>query len=358
MNIGVPRWIIVSLAVVFLAYDVVALGIYSLGVPRSPYPVIAAMVIFAAATAVSLLPFGGVRLPIWVAALDLSVVVCATLLVNSQLPLHGVVLGYATWHVAATGALMTIVSTRQRPLWAWLGIAFLVTDTAVWAGPINLINFGVIGSISWVTVSSVISRTLTRAARDSQSFAAAERGTADWQAAQEAHVTERQFRLGQTSEMAFRMLKTIVQTEGELSTEQRQESLHLEGAIRDEIRGRKLLNDAVRDEVMDARRRGVMVTLLDEGGIDDLSGPDLDRVLGELAVAIHTTDADRVIARTVPEDLTVAVTVVGLREADDHARMLGQDEDEEVALWLEIPRYARPVDEPVRAATGDASDGV
>ena len=340
MNIGVPRWIIVSLAAAFQAYDVVLLGIYSINVPDSPYPAIAAMVIFAVATTISLLPLGGIRMPVWVAALNLSAVVSATLLVTSQLPLHGVILGYATWYVAAAGALMTITSTRQRPVWAWLGIAFIVTDTLVWAGPINLINFGVVGSISWVTVSTVISRTLTRAARDSQSFASAERGTADWQAAQEAHVTERQFRLGQTSEMAFRMLETIVQSDGELTAEQREESLHLEGAIRDEIRGRKLLNNAVRDEVMDARRRGVMVTLLDEGGIDDLSEVELDRVLNALAAAIHTTDADRVIARTVPEDGSVAVTVVGLREADDHARMLGQDEDEEVALWLEIPRFA------------------
>ncbi|HXR43825.1 MAG TPA: hypothetical protein VN759_03385 [Pseudolysinimonas sp.] len=349
MNIGVPRWIVVSLAVLFQAYDIVALGIYSLEVPNSPYPAIAAMAIFAVATAVSLLPFGGVRLPVWVAALCFTAVVCGTLLVTSQLPLHGVILGYATWYVAAAGALMTIVSTRQRPVWAWLGIAFLVTDTIVWAGPINVINFGVIGSMSWVTVSSVISRTLTRAARDSQSFSAAERGTADWQAAQEAHVTERQFRLGQTSAMAFRMLETIVHSNGELTPEQRQESLHLEGAIRDEIRGRKLLNDAVRDEVMDARRRGVMVTLLDEGGIDDLSETDLDRVLNTLAAAIHTTDAVRVIARTAPEDLSVAVTVVGLREADDHARMLGRDDDEEVALWLEIPRFATDEGEVSRA---------
>ncbi len=53
------------------------------------------------------------------------------------------------------------------------------------------------------------------------------------------------------------------------------------------------------------------MTLLDEGGIDDLSDQDLDRVLHELAAAIHGTDADRVIARTVPEGSDVAVTVVG-----------------------------------------------
>jgi len=100
----------------------------------------------------------------------------------------------------------------------------------------------------------------------------------------------------------------------------------------------------VRDEVMDARRRGTTITLLDEGGIDDLDDADLDRVLNELATAIRGTTADRVIARTVPEGSDVAVTVVGLNSPDEHARALGLDsgdDDEDVALWLEIPRAVR-----------------
>src|SRR6185312_1782889 len=98
---------------------------------------------------------------------------------------------------------------------------------------------------------------------------------------------------------------------------------------------------------------GATVTLLDEGGIDDLGGDDLERVLDRLAEAIRDTDADRVIARTVPEGSDVAVTVVGLRSPDEHARALGleDDDDESVALWLEIPR-AVPADDdqPVNAA--------
>ena len=80
---------------------------------------------------------------------------------------------------------------------------------------------------------------------------------------------------------------------------------------------------------------------VDEGGIDDLADADLDRVLGRLAEALRGTAADKVIARTVPEGSDVAVTVVGLRSSDDgSASLLGTDslEDDEVALWLEIPR--------------------
>jgi hypothetical protein len=214
-------------------------------------------------------------------------------------------------------------------------------QTILWAGPGALGGIGVIGSVVWVGISHVISYGMAKAVRDAQRFALAEREATDWQAAQEAHVFERQFRLGQTSAMALDMLKTIEDSNGDLTEEQRQECLHLEGAIRDEIRGRKLLNDAVREQVMAARRRGATVTLLDEGGLDDLSDEDIERVLNRLAEALKGTDADKVIARTVPEGSDVAITVVGLRTVGDgSASALGQEalEDDEVNLWLEIPR--------------------
>ena len=337
MRIGVPRWIIVGLAALFSGYAIV-LGVYAIDIPRSPYAAIAGMVMFAIVIIVTLLPVGPAQMPVWMAAFAVPSVIAIALIVSSEIDLHKTV-GYATWYVGGAGIILTIVCTRGRPRWAWAGVIFLVIHTTIWAGPLALVDLGVIGSASWVTVAYVIRRALTGAARDSRRFTIAERETTDWQAAQEAHVTERQFRLGQTSAMAVRMLETIQTRGGDLTPDERVESLNIEGAIRDEIRGRKLLNDAVRDEVMDARRRGATITLLDEGGLDDLGDADLERVLGELAAAIRGTDADRVIARTVPEGSGVAVTVVGLYKPDDHALALGQDSmDDDVALWLEIPR--------------------
>ncbi|HPU02426.1 MAG TPA: hypothetical protein PKY48_02035 [Rhodoglobus sp.] len=344
MNIGVPRYLVVGLAGLFSAYLLV-LAVYTIDQPRHQAPIFVAMALFALATVVSLLPFGPKRMPIWMAAFNFAIVIAITLLVANELDFArpgGT--GYASWYVAASGILLTITSTRGRPTFAWLGIGFLVVHTITIvgpAGPAGLLSLGIVGSASWVAVSHVMSTALTKASKDAQRFALAEREATDWQAAQEAHVYERQFRLGQTSAMALAMLRIIQERDGDLTDEQRQECLHLEGAIRDEIRGRKLLNDAVREEVMSARRRGATVTLLDEGGIDDLSEVELDRVLNRLAQAIHDTDADKVIARTVPEGSDVAVTVVGLRSAGDgQAVALGQDslEDDEVDLWLEIPR--------------------
>lgn len=343
MRIGVPRSLIVSMAAIFSAYHIV-LGLYTIDVPVNPLPVLAAMALYAMATALSLIPGQPERMPTWLASLNVLVCIAMTLLITPHLdPLREGGLGYATWYVAAVGTLMTITSTRRRHLFAWIGIAALVVQTIIWGGAGALLGIGVIGSASWVAVSHILSRALLKASADAARFAQAEREATDWQAAQEAHLYERQFRLGQTGTTAVPMLQIIEATGGNLAPEQRNECLHLEGAIRDEIRGRRLLNDAVRFEVMAARRRGASVSLLDEGGLDDLDESTRDWVLNTLAEAIRGTSALRVIARTAPIDSDVAVTVVGLTPVSDgHARDLGQshddDDDDEVDLWLEIPR--------------------
>ncbi|WP_206360626.1 hypothetical protein, partial [Pseudomonas viridiflava] len=79
----------------------------------------------------------------------------------------------------------------------------------------------------------------------------------------------------------------------------RAECFHLEQAIRDEIRGRSLLSDDVRDEVMRLRRRGATVQLHDDGWHGDLDDPDIRRIHARIAEAIRDArDADNVIVRT------------------------------------------------------------
>lgn len=339
-----PRALIVVLAAVFSGYHLL-LAVYSLQYPYAsdPAAVVAAMVLYAAVTLTVLWPTRETRMPIWMSAFALGVAVALPPLITSVLdPARPGGNGYATWYVAAVGTLLTITAVRLRPGFAWTGIVFLVVQTLFWSGAGALGSIGVIGSASWVGVAHIIMNTLAKASRDSERFARAEREATEWQAAQHAHLNERQIRLAQTSVTALPMLRAIRAARGELSPTQRTECLHLEAAIRDEIRGRKLLNDAVREQIRLARRRGTVVMLLDEGGIDELSDADLDRVLGRLALALSETAADRLIVRTVPEGSDVAVTVVGLRSADDESvTLLGGEPDDEVELWLEIPRQAR-----------------
>jgi len=345
--IAVSRALILGLAALFSAYHIV-LGVYSLGQPASPWPAVVAMAIYLVATAASLWPSSPIRMSIGLALFNVAVCAALPLLVGSQLDGSSPNNGYATWDVAAVGTLMTITATRKRPALAWIGVGFLVVHTIVWAGPGALGSMGVIGSVVWVAAAALLSRALAKAGRDARQFARAEREASRWQAAQEAHLYERQVRLTHTTRLALPMLRRIVERGGELDEAQRQECRYLEAAIRDEIRGRRLLNNAVRDQVMAARRRGAIVTLLDEGGIDDLDGAELDVVLNTLAEAMVRTTADKIIARTAGDGSAIAVTLVGLSSPDPSVSALGQDSPgDEVDLWLEIPRDPTGAPAPV-----------
>lgn len=329
--ITLRRTLLIVLASLFSAYHML-FGLYAIDRVDHAGPVFVALALFAIATAATLWSTGQTRMPVWLAGFDLAVCVAIPLLVTSQLD-PAASNGHATWYVAAVGTLMTIVGVRRRQWFAWIGVAFLVVQSVVWTGQLqSLATLGVIGSVVWVSIAVVMTHALAKAARDSAQFARVERQAAQWQASQEAHLSERQDRLAHTYRLAAPMLTEIARAGGNLSSRQRQECRLLEATMRDEIRGRQLLNDAVRDEVMAARRRGTTVSLLDEGGLDDLSAASLENVLQQLAAALRHARADTLIVRTVPRSADVAITVVGLRTATDAGV------EDEVELWLEIPR--------------------
>ncbi|MGI9821649.1 hypothetical protein [Agromyces sp. Marseille-Q5079] len=333
--IAIPRWLLLVLAALFSAYHVM-LAITSLDIPKSPWPTLVALVLYVIATIASLSVGSRVRMPDWLAAFDLAVSIVMPVLVTSQLD-PGETNGYATWYVAAVGTLMTIAAARRQILAAWLGVLALAVQTVVWAGPFALGTLGVIGSIAWVAIAHMLAAALGTAARETRRYAQAEREAAEWQAAQDAHLFEGRARLSQTNRIAAPMLRRIADRGGVLTKAQRRECRILEAAIRDEIRGRMLLTDDVRAEVQRARERGATVTLLDEGGIDDLPEDGRGRVLARLAEAIAASRADRIIARTAAETSVAAVTVVGLMEPEPGAPFVDSD-DLDVEFWLEIPR--------------------
>lgn len=350
--ITVSRGVLVVLAALFSTYHVV-LGITSMDVYRHPAPVIVAIALYVVATVLSLAAPARTALPPWVAAFDLAVCVAIPVLVDSQLDLTREN-GYGTWYVAAIGTLMTIVMVRRRNTFAWVGIGFLVADTIVVSGVVALGAYGVIGSVVWVAAAAVVTRALGSMTRDASRFARAERQVVEWHAEQEAHVVERQRRLDETYQRAAPLLTRIAESGGVLTQDERAECLLLEAGMRDEIRGRSLLDDTIREHVLAARRRGATVVLLDDGGLDGLGEKEQRRIHKRLAEALAGSQADKLIVRTVGSGSPVAVTVVGLRtgapsradgdavgprDALDAAAAESEGADDEVELWLEIPRY-------------------
>lgn len=347
--IRVSRYTMLALAALFSLYHVFR-GVITLGVPQSPWPSVAAMLLYIVATTLSLWPTAPVQMSLRLAFFNLATSIALCLLVTSELdPTDNN--GYATWHVASVGTLMTITAARRREWTAWVGVGFLAVQSVcwaaaglsrsiepggslLWAGIGESAEIGVTGSIVWVAFSIVIARALARAARDAEKLVLAERAAVNWQAAQDAHFTERARRLDDASRLAGPTLRRIVLSGGDLNSREREEARLLEAGLRDEIRGRRLLNDDVRREVLAARRRGTAVSLLDEGTIDDLPQADIDRVLAVVASSVASTKTERLIIRTAPLDSAAAVTLVGLSKPAPGS----DDPDDDVDLWREVPR--------------------
>ncbi len=108
-----------------------------------------------------------------------------------------------------------------------------------------------------------------------------------------------------------------------------------EWRLRDELRAPRLLDDAVRAAVDALRRRGSTVTILDEGGLEELDEHELVRVRGELAEALRATTSPRVFVRSAPNP-RIAVTVVGRATSS-----VGLSDEDTVELWREIARPPR-----------------
>jgi hypothetical protein len=237
---------------------------------------------------------------------------------------------FATWYLGGIGALMTIVMVRRRPWIAWIGIAALAVASMAWMGPLNALNLGLVGSIVWVAATQLMLLSIDRAASDTAQLAQLQRAASAWQASQSGRQRERRIQVQRALAVAGPVLTQTVASGGSLDEEERTQARLAEGRLRDEMRGPRLLDDAVHAELERARRRGANVTVLDEGGLDGLDEATLAIIRTELAETLRSARSDRLYIRTSPDD-RIAVTVVGRSAAGP-----GLSDEDAVDLWREI----------------------
>jgi hypothetical protein len=343
--IPLPRPLLVLLAIGVAACTATN-GLLALSVAPHPGRTLVALGLFAVAFLLTVTDRSPVLSPL-ISGLDAGVAFAMALLCGGASGQPGGS-GDVHWYIAASGCLLVLTMVRRRTMHAWLGTALVVAQSLVQSGLDGAVDIGAASFALWVAAAYFGVRSLSHAMRDIHQFARSEREAVEWQAAQDAHHFERQVRLTQTSRVALPMLRHIAEVDGDLDDQDRHECRVLEQTIRDEIRGRRLLNESLRDQVIAHRRRGAFVQVLDDGGLDDIDPVLMEPILDRVAQAISRLRSDRIIIRTAPKGSDKAVTVVAI-SIDETAAALGlEDEGEEVDLWLELPRpEGAPVPEPV-----------
>lgn len=277
---------------------------------------------------------GPSRLPVWAAVLALACAVVVPSSIAIAVGPDARTAPYATWYLGGIGALMTIVMVRRRPLVAWGGIVALAIASMVWMQPVPALSLGLVGSVVWVAVAQLLRASIDRAARDATRLAELQRAASAWQASQSGRQRERRIQVQRALAVAGPVLARVIATGARIDDDERLQARIAEGTLRDELRGPRLLDDAVRTELASARRRGTTVTVLDEGGLDGIDEATLVAIRAQLAETLRASGSDRLFIRTSAHD-AVAVTVVGRSGVGQ-----GLSDEDAVDLWLEIPRRA------------------
>jgi len=307
--IRLPRWFILIVTTMFVLSPAV---IGTMELFRTGYSLssMAALVIYLFVGLAAVFYHRELKMPIALAILVTATSLVIPILVNVNL--KPAALGTpATWYVTAVATILAIAAVRQQRSWAWNGISILTLGLLSWGGLDALFVSGLGGAIGLVAAAHAISVGLERSARQTSEYLEKAKATQAASAADSAIRLERSERIAATLEGALPMLELVAT--GNLSSDDRREAAILEAELRDEIRGRMLINSKLKASVRSARSRGVEVVVLDEGGLVAISEPERDSLRDQLATELDNINSGRVTIRS-PQLADVRATFVASRK--------------------------------------------
>lgn len=307
--IRLPRWFIVIIAI-FFVLNPVATGVIGLVRDGADLSSVLALALYSAVGLLFVLFYRELRLPLALALLGLATAIALPILVNLNLDSSDFGTP-ATWYVAGVSTLMAISAVRQHKVIAWVGALVLTTQVLVWGGPDAIFVSGLGGALALVAAAHAISVGLGESAKKTASYLETAKLTAAASAAESAMLKERSERITSTLRGALPMLEKIAG--GEISPADMREAIVLEAALRDEIRGRTLINPKLKGSVRAARSRGVEVVLLDEGGLEEVAESERETLRNKLADELDLVRSGRVTIRS-PRLEKARVTFVASRK--------------------------------------------
>lgn len=291
------------------------LPVQSMNVPgfTTRYFEIAALLLYVYCSAATLLFFRGLQLPRWQAVINLVAGFALPTLVIVQRELiddHSI----GAWVVMGTALMLTGTAVRQQARLALIGLALLLGVLIVEYGQGAASTAGLAGALVFVLAGLGVSRGIARTTREMAKFKAKEVESRSKIAEVEAASLERQQRLSQVLGTAVPLLSVIKEMNAPLDDELRQSAKLVEATLRDNLRGRDLLNQAMSHEVQRLRNLGVEVLILDEGGTESLTPEQRDELLNKAVEKLQVVTSGRVTIRSPKAEefkLTVVATTPG-----------------------------------------------
>lgn len=305
-----PRWLLALISLSFGTYHAL-LGALAWRSFDNVWALVVSIAIYMATFVVAISASPGLVIGRLYGALVATGAV-ATVLV-SNLGIHtGHVDPYATWYIGGMAALLGVLAARGQSGLAWIAAGLVVWLVAAEVGLSGLPEVGLEGMPILIAAASATALALKRADQEIQEFRTAEIAAEAGIVSAAAASAERRNRLNNVLERALPALSYISANKGKISKDQQAKLLQLEAGLRDDIRGRALMNDEVRGAANEARSRGVEVVILDEGGLSDLSETQRENILAKVAGAISTVKAGKIVVRS-PRGEKWLVTVMATR---------------------------------------------
>lgn len=305
------RTLLALIALLFGSYHGI-LGLINLSTYRDQNLALFTIVIYFAGLFSTVLLKRGLSMHTWVANLNLIIAATISLVLVQLIPFESLE-GYETWHVGGVGTLMALTAIRSHRLQAVLGMALMTALTIAWGGYTTIFTVGLIGSWIWLAVGIGSSYGIQSSSKAAEDFFEKSIETAKSTEASTAARAARQQRIDATLKGSLPMLTKIWTKNGLLSDAEKKKARLLEAKLRDEIRGRKLVSPKLVDAIEIARKRGVEVQLLDDGGLVGLSDEEINSLTDRIASEIAKVKSGKLVIRAVPGE-TWRVTVVALRK--------------------------------------------
>jgi hypothetical protein len=263
---------------IFLAVALIAVGLVALiAAPGDPLPHM---------TTLALATIGPVS-----CALVLSVMPSPM-----ETPLQG-------WTHGASAMILCFMCVRGRRVAPWLSLIAMICTYGAW-GALNDTGFAaeaskVVIDATPLAMATILSYTLRPTAKAVFTLRARSERQIEEQAALAAAVAERTEQRNRLDRLA-RPLLTRIASDVPLTAEERLSCELLEAHLRDHLRAPALSTPLVDDAALEARRRGVDVILIDDGGMDEAS-PDVAQCVQKLvADALSSAESGAVRVRVLP----------------------------------------------------------